>query len=705
MKILYLCQHPGNILKCLVHVLTYHSLNDEICILSSGEFDVKQIKNIRVLPIIDIGSKIKDSINYLRMNESSFDFDKLNKALSQICDEILLSLDISIKKFDKIYVIFDIFNIWSIYLSNIKIHHSLIETYEGQFLKFKSKDSLISKLSPSSKVFIPLHNLCYELGIYTFTNEFINCVFFFSDLSKFKINHDVVIFDYNKSLPNIIAQYKFILREIFKVDNTLHVDYDAIFLTRSFDKTRDLLNKYRPANFYDYLEKHTNSNIFNSEYVVSLFYIKIIDYLFSNLSIVVKLHPLAKNLTKYFQNFNLLPTLVPVELILDSFNCIIDPLSTTATSFISSNNIQHYSLSGGFIKIYYNIDYLDFCLRVIKFLNSSKYSHIDNLCSKDFEIDNLTNYVNLRKPSLGLENLNCYFNDSPAQNCAYFFEKTPRNIDYILSHLDDSSIVLVNDNIDFTKDMHECYIILAIIKHFNSAGDLLKYEQCSLLTKDKNIFKILETCGFRWELPHSNEIITVIFSGQICNVNFYRLKNDFLRLENNFNILKHYYFKNKLLNISNLPNINCLQDYLDFLKFVINSQNDILVVISIDNFDRDTITPEIQNLIWSIGFTDFNYLSFGIFIGVIYNAFIVENKHNSLKSKQILMLNSNNVPNTRLKVSIDALTTNDYKSNVIINGLNYTQNICGINIFVYNVFTNMLIDYVCFKGDKCYRSL
>lgn len=372
MKILYCCQHPGCVLKALVHKFKFHP-NDSAFFFVEG----LNLKNTQNLTFI----KYSDGKNVYTGQNTTDLLDSIN----QYINKLLIDNQLSLYEFDEIYTIYDLNNIFSLFFSINSISYNIIESCSDLLVKCSNK---LPVKESNRYSYDTLSSNCNSLDG---KNKHVKRIYLYSSVSSnkylknYNLEYKAVIFDYLKALSSILDEYRPILNDIYSITKIDKFTY--IYMLSSVNFTYTYLSKFKPTLYL------IDSNKENEVY---RFYFTILDYYFSNKksnNFYIKPHPTStQRYIEKYSNFQILSSLEPIELLANANTSIISVGPSTACDILKAQNINVVSFGNNFFKFYYNIEFCYASFEIIKFLVKNHKDAVN--IHTDIDADQLLLFLN-----------------------------------------------------------------------------------------------------------------------------------------------------------------------------------------------------------------------------------------------------------------------------------------------------------------------
>lgn len=240
--------------------------------------------------------------------------------------------------------------------------------------------------------------------------------------------------------------------------------------------------------------------------------------------------------------------------------------------------------------------------------------------------------------------------------------------------------------------------------------NLQRNEVIWIYAKDINFRNIALNFEFKQELRQSGYTVqTAKQSVASCTIQFRRnaLLNSIYNLSKNIknteNILKIISFYDERFILKNaLTSCTNLLTYLQILNLI---KNKYLIILSIKDTPGDHVPYEIIEILKSVGFTKFSTELWKMYIGIIYNGKTVIDISGKNPEDTLTYNATDLITGTKLSIKSSAWRKENI-AEIIINDKDYAVNSRGLNIVVYDLKNNDLIDSVGFDyhvAKKCIR--
>lgn len=676
MRIIYCCQHEANLLRAIFHKFKYHFNDEAVIIVDQKESNayIDRYKNIRVCTCDP------DYITRL-VTKCDSKFQLFND-LIKFCDDYYGEHDIVISNFDRRYIFFDLYNIWSIYFNINKISYSIVEFMDNQLYNY-SRPDFLNMLSPDSKLknFYRFSNV---MNMVNLNNNIVNTIYYFSNRSKIVCtDKDYKIFNFEDLLIDYCSSYSKDLSIIFKIDSSIF-SKNIVFLTKSINYSYDLLK-----NNKNVILKKNNGVIFRSEDIVSEFYIKVIDYYYSKDKFLLKLHPCSGQLEDYFSEFTKIPKSIPFEIICNRFDLIISPLDTTSIRAARIFNTKIESFGNDLCRF---SECFEYCYAVLSLIyNLCKQLNIKeiNLVPLDINIKQLNEFIN----RLFNHNININVSKLPnihlTGNSPVVFLSNSKKIDDSLS-FDFDTIIFSHDK-DAAANNNIFYRLEYAVYEHDKNHNFHIYDKFFIISKNFQHINVLDNFYVEWDLKYSNK--SYFAQRQFLDSN--SEYQSIFRICSKFEI---YIKTQELALLSQLKNCTDFYNYINFLRLF---RHKYLIVFSVCNVPGDCIPISVLENIRLLGFKNFSKQLFSMFIGIIDNNEIIADMSNGPK-KSIETEYNDKTRNFKLFVSSHFWNGvgGANKSEIILNGNNLSINKRGVNIVVYDINNKILIDSICFDYHR-----
>lgn len=291
-KIVYLCQHPANILVAIVHKLKFHYnesavliFNPECNYVAKDPFFPKGL-GIEYNNSLTV-SDVKKWMECSNEEELAHISDEL---CQNIFDEEAIEPDIC-----KVYFLYDWIPLFSYYFYKHNLHYSIIEIVAISYEKpFRDSKAFPAVLNSQIHFFGKGSYLCDEI-VSSFCKDDLDI-----KITKFSVIDELLSFE-PKMKDQIIDAYD--------VEPYINIMRNGIVI---------LLNSF--GAFGGYVRKYNTTTIFSdsdSEYHIFLFYMTLLDYLFPDEKVYVKLHPLSSDRLNnmFLKHKEFLPLNIPLEVV------------------------------------------------------------------------------------------------------------------------------------------------------------------------------------------------------------------------------------------------------------------------------------------------------------------------------------------------------------------------------------------------------
>ena len=514
MKILYCCQHPASTLKAICHKLHYF-YNDEALIITEGKvyrsyFNVKTLNYNCCTSVFGNTSK-----NELLLKVNSF------------VSHYIADNNFDFDGFDKIFVMFDMFNVWAMYFSLNSIKYNIIEFNNNQ-LSYLNSEDFKKRILPASSLFL-FDLLSYEHAIYSPYNESVQSIQFFSNSSKNFLSDSkekVTKEFFNDFFNCVLDNYNDLLRAFFEIHD-FKTDNNSVLLTNSFGYTLKYIQEADLNNFFQWKDfNDTENSVDDKSKNLAFFYLSSIDYILHSKNVCIKLHPASAGIEKYINGITCLEKTIPFEIIKNDFSEYFCFLHTT--TFIDEHKV--FCLGVEYSKYFYQLPFvywaLNICKELIGDINKSIYLNNININITTRIIDSITN--GSYSPILFDFNSKTLNDKSLRLPNIYLFNDCNDLLSTTLSLMNPYSIIFLNDAYHCHVNPLDGFFYLNFnCSHVSSKFDFQNSKlDFSIIVRDLLLFnRIFELTNVfsSWNLTKSET--TVNINKSIGSINYLNLLN------------------------------------------------------------------------------------------------------------------------------------------------------------------------------------
>lgn len=486
--VLYCVQHPGNILKALVHKFKYHPKDDAIFFTEQNASSpyCPQFDKIKYYKMPDVNS----IVSYAGTKE------EVIKNTDTVIKKFFADVSIDLSNFDNIYLIYDMYNPFALYFELNKIKYMCIEAFNNLFNLYWLGNHVESRLKshPSNHIYD-----CLIRDMHLQDGQGKNCLkgYLFSEQSIIPKGGIVKteIFDYFSSLLCLDKAIKEQMIDVFKLKK---YNFDTMLLLNSqgWTYTKIVDNNLNIPQNNDRLQ------------VVISFYKIILDYYFSKTNFVLKLHPASnENFINSFSDFSQIPSYVPAEIfsILDkSFTLLCPAVSTSLYVFKKLNfDIKNFG-----VNIFNFFDIIHFIFSAFSLINATD-RHFDKIYFYGIDLEQVKYFRDWAFTDFKDVNF-CELTADNVKNAKFIItDKIDQNFENIIKNVNDECTILINDNYDVNEDFSRQKMVYQLVDLSKKDEQELQEFTWTVISKSSSNLETASTFTVTWILKHAKLRILV----------------------------------------------------------------------------------------------------------------------------------------------------------------------------------------------------
>lgn len=416
--VLYCIQHPANILKAIIHKFKYH--DDEEAVIFTD-----MTANSPFCPCIDSVKYYKmPDVNKIVTYNSDSKKDVIQNAETTI-DKFLEENNIFLTDFSAIYALYDMYNPFTLYCELKGISYACVESTNNTFNHYWMGNFVNDR----TKECFAYNSLIKEMHLQD--GQGAHCVkgYLFSDESVYPNGGSVPaeVFGYYETMLSLDTRHKEQLIKVFELNK---YTFDSILLFNSPGLTGKLIQN----NGLDIPVKEKLHDVF-------FFYKVIIDYYFSNVDFILKLHPASgHNFFNAFSDFKQVPMHIPVELfaLTEKKFKVLCPLQSTSINLFRQMGYEVVFFSGAIMRFFKLIHFAYDAFSLIKSVGIPEkiaVYGIDLSQLEYFKTWSYTDFKNVRFVQLTIDN---------ARDAKYIIADPDNKFEDIIKNAGNDCLIIAN---------------------------------------------------------------------------------------------------------------------------------------------------------------------------------------------------------------------------------------------------------------------
>lgn len=484
--VLYCIQHSGYILKGIIHKFKYHPQDEAVFFVDKDATSlccpsIDKIKYYQMPDPFEISGRFPDS------------GEETKKYTNQVISDFFKQVELDPMQFSHIYAIYDTNNPFTLYFEMNAIKYMIVEGYFNKIFDY-STDNFFS-IWPK---YVAYNHLLLDMHLQDGQGE--NCikVYMYSDNSALPEDFETPyeIFGYDKTIDNLDQKYKHQLIKAYKADQ---YEFDAIVVMSSPLITRIWLSL---QNKVDLPSKYKIDNEIDLD-VFTYFFKTIFDYYYSDIDIILKLHPESPaELEEIFSDFKQIPQYLPLEIFsfIDRKFDVLSPMPSTAEEIFRRNNYKVYVLGTPVRALIDFFGKLHFVFLAFTMINAiGKPARIVTHYLRISQLETFAKWAYKDFEEVKFETLN---GESVKYNGFIIANKSEKLADMILDVPMDC-LIIVNGDFEASPVFAQQKMIYSIIDISGDEEEEIQRCSWTLLSKSRALLNMVKDFAASYTLEHS----------------------------------------------------------------------------------------------------------------------------------------------------------------------------------------------------------
>ena len=370
--VLYTIQHAACIIRAIIHKFKYHPQEEAVFFVDKDPSSLYCPKIDKITYYLepdpwDIACHDAES----QEEEKRYTEEKISGFFRE--------LNMEPQQFSHIYVVFDLFSPFALYFEMHSIKYMMVEIVEG-FFHVQARSGLRDRAEEAYAF------NCLSIDMHLFDGRGENCikVFLASDKSEFEKRPDqtVEIYGFDETILGLDEEHKHMLIKGYNIDQ---YEFDAVLMFSSQLYTRGALGSSGTVLPEKFIEQYIAEDSYSA---VHYFYKVLIDYYFSDIDFIIKLHPESDDeFTKAFSGYKLLPKEIPMQVfvLLDRKFDIITPMGSSALKLFETHNFNVVKFTRYIVPFFSQIHFVFLALTLISAVGIPKKIPVYDINSVQME--------------------------------------------------------------------------------------------------------------------------------------------------------------------------------------------------------------------------------------------------------------------------------------------------------------------------------